>query len=143
MWVGIGELSKVLIIFLGVVFYNILMISDAVRFVPVELVNSTYTLGGKRRDVLMRVIAPATLPGILDTLRVNVSGAWNYLVIAELIGASDGLGFRIVKAQRFLDTNLIFVCILIIGAIGITLDLGFRGLLRWLVPWSQHGTATA
>lgn len=137
-WVGIGETAKVLIIFLGVFFVNVLMVADAVKFVPMEMINAAYTLGASRFQVLRRVILPAVLPSILDTLRINVSGAWNYLVVAELLASSEGLGFRIMRAQRFLQTSDIFVCILIIGAIGIALDLCFRILSKRLAPWAHQ-----
>lgn len=137
-WVGIGEASKVLIIFLGVFFVNVLMVADAVKFVPMEMINAAYTLGASRAQILRRVILPAVMPSILDTLRVNVSGAWNYLVVAELLASSEGLGFRIMRAQRFLQTSDIFVCILIIGAIGIALDLAFKLLSARLTPWAHQ-----
>lgn len=136
LWVGIGETSKVLIIFLGVIFVNILMIADAVKFVPLDMLNSAYTLGASRAQVVRRVILPAIGPSVVDTLRVNISGAWNYLVVAELLASSEGLGFRIMRAQRFLQTEEIFVCILIIGAIGVGLDMVFRLLSRRLFPWA-------
>ncbi len=138
LWVGIGETSKILIIFMGIFFVNVLMVADAVKFVPAEMINAAYTLGATQRQVLARVILPAISPSVIDTLRVNVSGAWNYLVIAELIASSQGLGFRIVRAQRFLQTDEIFVCILLIGAIGLGIDLAFRLLSRRLVPWAHH-----
>ena len=140
LWVGIGESSKVLIIFLGVVFVNIMMIADAVKFVPFDMLNSAYTLGATRAQVVRKVILPAIGPSIVDTLRVNVSGAWNYLVVAELIASSEGLGFRIMRAQRFLQTEDIFVCILIIGLIGIALDMSFQILSRRLFTWTHNGT---
>ena len=84
---------------------------------PVRFFNVAYTLGATRRDVLFKVIVPATFPSVLDTLRVNISGAWNYLVIAELVAAQSGLGFRIIQAQRFLQTEKVFFCILLIGLI--------------------------
>lgn len=139
MWVGIGESSKILIIFMGVIFVNILMIADAVKFVPLDMVNSAYTLGASRTQVLRKVILPAIAPSIVDTLRVNVSGAWNFLVIAELLASSEGLGFRIIRAQRFLQTEDIFVCILLIGAIGVALDLSFRMLSRHFFKWAHEG----
>lgn len=138
LWVGIGESSKVLIIFLGIFFVNVIMVADAVKFVPAEMINAAYTLGAAQNQVLSRVIMPAVFPSIIDTLRVNVSGAWNYLVIAELIASNQGLGFRIVRAQRFLHTDEIFVCILLIGAIGLAIDLAFRLFSRRVVPWAHH-----
>jgi len=136
-WVGLGESSKILIIFMGIFFVNVMMIADAVKFVPEELLSVSYTLGASRRQVLQRVILPAVLPSIMDTMRVNVSGAWNFLVIAELIAAESGLGYRILKAQRFLATDEIFVGILIIGGIGFFLDLFFKKTSQWLLPWAH------
>ncbi len=141
-WVGLGEEAKVLIITLGVVLYNAIMVADAVKFIPNEMINVAYTLGATRRDVLFRVIVPATFPSVLDTLRVNISGAWNYLVIAELIAAQSGLGFRIMQAQRFLQTEKVLFCIALIGMIGLVIDYGLKWISAWLTPWadqSRHG----
>lgn len=136
-WVGLGEASKVTIVFLGIIFYNIIMIADAVKFIPDEMLNVAYTLGANRWHVLSRVILPAVLPSILDTLRVNVAGAWSFLVISELIAADRGLGYRIVQAQRFLNTDKVLFCILLIGVIGLITDLIFRILLKVLTPWAE------
>ncbi len=95
-WIGLGEEAKTLIIFLGVVLYNAMMVADTVKFIPDGMINVAYTLGMNRREVLLRVIVPGVFPSILDTLRVNLSGAWNYLVIAELISSQNGLGFKII-----------------------------------------------
>lgn len=137
-WVGLGEAAKTLIIFLGVVLYNALMVADAVKFIPDEMLNVAYTLGSNRREVLFRVIVPAVFPSILDTLRVNISGAWNYLVIAELIASQDGLGYTIVQSQRFLQTDKVLFCIGIIGFIGLLIDYGLNLLSRVLTPWATH-----
>lgn len=137
-WVGLGEWSKVLIIFLGVVLYNAIMVADAVKFIPHEMINVAYTLGANRRDVLFRVILPAAFPSVLDTLRVNISGAWNYLVIAELVAAQSGLGFRIVQSQRFLQTDKVLFCIAVIGGIGLLLDYTLRAMSRRLTPWADQ-----
>ena len=138
LWAGLGETAKILIIFLGIVFYNAIMIADAVKFIPDEMLNVAYTLGANRVDVLFRVILPATLPNIIDTMRVNVAGAWNFLVIAELIAAENGLGFKIIYFQRFLETDKVLFCILVIGLIGLMLDFAFRLLFRLTVPWSEQ-----
>lgn len=136
-WFGLGEMGKVVIIFLGIVFYNAMMIADAVKFIPSELINAAYTLGAKQKDILLKVILPASVPSILDTLRVNVAGAWNFLVISELIAADKGLGFRIVKAQRFVQTDKVLAIVVIIGIIGLLLDYSFKQISRGLVPWSE------
>lgn len=137
-WAGLGEVAKVLIIFLGVILYNAIMVADAVKFIPNEIINVAYTLGANRRDVLTKVIIPATFPSILDTLRVNISGAWNYLVIAELVAARSGLGFKIVQAQRFLQTEKVLFCITLIGLIGLLIDYGLKWLSSILTPWADQ-----
>lgn len=137
-WVGLGEAAKATIIFLGIVLYNAIMVADAVKFIPSEMLNVAYTLGADRRAVLFKVILPAVFPSILDTLRVNIAGAWNFLVISELIAAQNGLGFRIVQAQRFLQTDKVLFCIVIIGAIGLLTDYCLKLLSRVLTPWADQ-----
>jgi NitT/TauT family transport system permease protein len=136
LWIGLGEPSKIAIIFLGSFFYNILMIADAVKFIPLDLIKTAYTLGATRRDVFFHVIFPATLPNIIDTLRINIAGAWNFVVVAELVAANSGLGYQILLAQRYLKTDRIFVGILLIGAIGLAIDFAFKLLFRLVVPWA-------
>jgi NitT/TauT family transport system permease protein len=137
-WVGLGEPSKILIISLGVVLYNTIMVADAVKFIPNEMINVAYTMGANRWDVLSKVIVPATFPSVLDTLRVNISGAWNFVVIAELLAAQDGLGFRIIQSQRFLQTDKVLFCIVLIGAIGLVIDYGLKWVSRRLTPWADQ-----
>jgi NitT/TauT family transport system permease protein len=138
LWAGLGEVSKILIIFLGIVFYNAIMIADAVKFIPIEMLNAAYTLGANRFDLLFRVIVPAVVPSIIDTLRVNVAGAWNFLVISELIAAQNGLGFKIVYSQRFLNTDKVLFCIVIIGIIGLLLDYSFKLFYKLALPWVEQ-----
>ncbi len=137
-WAGLGEEAKTIIIFLGVVLYNAMMIADAVKFIPNEMLNVAYTLGANRREVLFRVVVPAVFPSILDTLRVNISGAWNFLVIAELIASQNGLGYKIIQAQRFLQTDKVLFCIAIIGLIGLLIDYGLKLLSKALTPWADQ-----
>lgn len=85
-----------------------------------------------------KVILPATFPSVLDTLRVNISGAWNYLVIAELVAAQSGLGFKILQAQRFLQTEKVLFCIGVIGIIGLAIDFFLKWLSAWLTPWADQ-----
>ncbi len=137
-WLGLGESSKILIIMLGVVLYNAIMIADAVKFIPNDMINVAYTMGATRRDVLFRVIIPAAFPSVLDTLRVNISGAWNFLVIAELVASQNGLGYKIIQAQRFLQTEKVLFCIALIGLIGLILDYALKWVARHLTPWADQ-----
>jgi len=137
-WLGLEEPSKILIIMLGVVLYNAIMAADAVKFIPNEMINVAYTLGATRRDVVFKVIIPAVFPSVLDTLRVNISGAWNFLVIAELVASQNGLGFRIIQAQRFLQTEKVLFCIALIGLIGLAIDYSLKWISQQLTPWADQ-----
>ena len=135
-YLGIGEEPKIALIFIGTVFFNILMIMDAVKFVPKDLIETTYTLGGIRWQVLSQVITPYIIPSIIDTFRINIATSWNLVVVAELIAASEGLGKRILLAQKFLKTDEIFACLIMLGLIGFALDFFFRLLLRTSCKWA-------
>jgi NitT/TauT family transport system permease protein len=135
-WFGLGELPKVLLIFIGTLFFNTLMIMDAVKFVPSELQETALTLGGNRAQLLMRVVAPCIAPQVIDAYRINMAAAWNLVIVAELVAATEGLGKRISLAQRFLRTDEIFLGLIAIGLIGLAIDLGFRLLLRRSCRWA-------
>ena len=106
------------------------------KFVPKDLIETTYTLGGKRWQVIRQVITPYIVPSIIDTLRINIATSWNLVIVAELVAASEGLGKRIVLAQKFLKTDEIFACLIVLGLIGFCLDLIFRLLLKTTCKWA-------
>lgn len=135
-YLGLEEPPKIALIFIGTLFFNILMIMDAVKFIPKELLEATYTLGGRRHQVLFQVITPYVIPNILDAFRVNMAASWNLVVVAELIAADEGLGKRIELAEKFFRTDEIFACLIVLGLIGFGLDLLFRWLLRVSCPWA-------
>ena len=135
-YLGLNEEPKIALIFLGTYFFNVLMIMDAVKFVPKDLIETTYTLGGKRWQVLKSVITPYVVPKIIDTFRINIATSWNLVIVAELVAAEDGLGKRILLAQRFLKTDEIFACLIVLGIIGFALDLFFRWLLKTTCHWA-------
>jgi NitT/TauT family transport system permease protein len=135
LWVGIDEGAKVAIIFIGTFFQMVLMVAEDVRRVPMAQIEAAQTMGATRREVVEKVILPSAKPALLDTLRVTMGWAWTYLVVAELVAANSGLGFAILKAQRFLQTDKIFAGILLIGLIGLAIDQLFRLLHRKAFPW--------
>ncbi|MBE9047411.1 ABC transporter permease [Pleurocapsales cyanobacterium LEGE 10410] len=135
-YLGVDEAPKIALIFIGTVFFNLLMIMDSVKFVPQDLIETTYTLGGKRWQVLLQVITPYIVPRVIDTFRVNMAASWNLVVVAELLAANEGLGKRILLAQRFLRTEEIFACLIILGLIGFAIDLFFRLLVRLTCKWA-------
>ena len=135
LWVGIGEAAKVALIFIGTYFQMVLMVSDNVRQVPMAQIEAAQTLGATRGELLALVVFKSALPGILDTLRVTLGWAWTYLVVAELVAANSGLGYAILRAQRFLQTDKIFVGILLIGLLGLLMDQALRLMHRRAFPW--------
>ncbi len=135
---GIGEEPKVTLIFIGVFFFNALMVMDTVKFVPKDLIEATYMLGGNRLQTLLQVIFPHVLPGILDACRINLAAAWQLVIVSELIAATEGLGRRISVAGRFLKTDEIFVGLIVIGVIGLTFDLLFQYALRVSCKWASQ-----
>ncbi|WP_250125307.1 ABC transporter permease [Chroococcidiopsis sp. CCMEE 29] len=138
LYLGIGEEPKITLIFIGVFFFNSLMVMDTVKFVPKDLIEATYTLGGNRWQTLVQVIFPHVLPGIIDACRINLAAAWQLVIVSELIAATEGLGRRISVAGRFLRTDEIFVGLIVIGVIGLSFDLLFQYLLRISCNWASQ-----
>ncbi len=138
LYLGIGEGPKITLIFIGVFFFNSLMIMDTVKFVSKDLIEATYTLGGNRLQTLLQVIFPYVLPGILDSCRINLAAAWQLVIVSELIAATEGLGRRISVAGRFLKTDEIFVGLIVIGIIGLAFDLLFQYILRVSCKWASQ-----
>jgi NitT/TauT family transport system permease protein len=136
LYFGLDETPKILLIFIGTLFFNTLMIMDAVKYVPKNLIETTYTLGGNRKQILLQVIFPHILPSIIDACRVNMAASWNLVIVSELVAATEGLGRRISVAQRFLKTDEIFAGLIVIGLIGLGIDLLFRLLLRVSCKWA-------
>lgn len=135
LWLGVGDTQKFAILFIGVFFQEVLLIMDNVKNVPRDLIQVSYTFGLSKWEVLRSVILPAALPGIWDTFRITLGWAWTYLVVAELVAANVGLGYRIMRAQRFLETDQIILGILVIGILGLATDMLFKWSYRRMFPW--------
>lgn len=139
LWVGIDEGSKVAIIFIGTFFQMVLMVAEDVRRVPLAQIEAAQTMGARRGEIVDKVIIPSSKPALLDTLRITMGWAWTYLVVAELVAANSGLGYAVLKAQRFLQTDKIFAGILMIGLIGLVIDQSFRLIHRKAFPYLNGG----
>jgi NitT/TauT family transport system permease protein len=134
---GIGEAPKIMLIFVGTFFQLVLMVADEIRRVPYELLQVSYTLGAKRAEIVRLVLSKAAMPGIFDALRLCNGWAWTYLVVAELIAANEGLGYRILKFSRFLQTPKIYVYLIFLGVIGLSLDFLFRKFNQRMFRWAD------
>ena len=135
LWFGIEESAKISIIFIGTFFQMVLMVAENVRAVPRAQIEAAQTMGATRGEIIQLVLLQSAKPAILDTLRITMGWAWTYLVVAELVAANSGLGYAILKAQRFLKTDTIFGGIILIGVIGLLMDQAFRWLHRRAFPW--------
>ena len=137
LWAGIGELQKLLIIFIGSVFQIILMVTVTVGNTRRDLVEAAYTLGVGDRSLIRRVLIPAAAPQIAETLRLVLGWAWTYVIVAELIGASNGIGHMITDSQALLATDQIIFGIITIGVIGLVSDLAFKRANRAMFKWAS------
>ena len=135
LWVGIDESSKIAIIFIGTFFQMVLMVAEDIRRVPDNQIEAAQTMGANSSEIVSLVIIQSAKPALLDTLRVTMGWAWTYLVVAELVAANSGLGYSILRAQRFMQTDKIFAGIILIGLIGLAIDQLFRLLHRKSFPW--------
>ncbi len=139
LWTGTGDIQKFLIIFIGTFFQQVLMIKDNVKRVPRDFIGLGRTLGLSDGKILTRIVVPSALPGIWDTLRITLGWAWTWLVLAELVAATTGLGYRITVSQRYFQTNTIIGYILLLGVLGLVTDQVMKGLEK--VLFRQHRQA--
>ena len=135
LWAGIGELQKLLVIFIGAVFQIILMIAVNVGNTRRDLVEAAYTLGASDSGIIRRVLLPSSAPEIAEILRLVLGWAWTYVIVAELIGSSSGIGHMITDSQALLNTGQIIFGIIVIGLIGLVSDFLFKAFNAWLFPW--------
>ena len=138
LWSGTGDTQKFLIIFIGTFFQQVLMIMDNVKRVPKDFIGLGRTLGLPDRKILTRIVVPSALPGIWDTLRISLGWAWTWLVLAELVAATSGLGYRIIVSQRYFQTNTIIGYILLLGVLGLVTDQVMKALGKVLFRQDGH-----
>ena len=136
LWAGIGEAQKLSLIFIGSFFQLVLMIALQVGGTRRDLVEAAYTLGASDVGIVKRVLIPAAAPQIAETLRLVLGWAWTYVIVAELIGASNGIGHMITDSQALLATDQIIFGIITIGAIGLVSDLAFKRANRAIFRWA-------
>src|SRR4051812_21481668 len=136
LWAGIGEAQKLSLIFIGSFFQLVLMIALQVGGTRRDLVEAAYTLGASDIGIVKRVLIPAAAPQIAETLRLVLGWAWTYVIVAELIGASDGIGHMITDSQALLATDQIIFGIITIGVIGLISDMAFKRANRAMFRWA-------
>src|SRR6476469_8841033 len=122
LWAGPSDLQKFLMIWIGTFFPQVLLVMDNVKSVPRDFVNLGRTLEMREWRILQRIVVPSAMSAIWDSLRISLGWAWTWLVVAELVAATSGLGYRITTAQRFFQTDLIFGYLLLLGMLGLATD---------------------
>jgi|TARA_B100000315_G_scaffold50735_1_gene45276 NitT/TauT family transport system permease protein len=137
-WFGPTDTQKMALLFLGVIFFLIALILDNTKAVQGELVEAALTMGADRRRVVLGVVVPAVAPSIIDSMRNMIAVGWTYLVIAEIVAATDGIGAVMMRAGRFLKVDIIMAGILTIGILGVLTDLAFRLLAHYSFPWDRE-----
>ena len=135
-WFGPNDTSKLALLFLGVIFFLIALVVDNTEAVPNEFIEAGLTMGASRSKTLTDIIIPAAAPAIMDSLRNMIAVSWTYLVIAEIVGAQDGIGAVMMRAGRFLKVDIIMAGILMIGILGVFTDVLFRTIARLSMPWA-------
>lgn len=137
LWFGVGDLAAVFLIFIGCFFPLMLTAIDAVQSIPAVYVNAGRNFGLSSAGLVYRVLYPAVIPRLIVGLRITLGIAWLVVVAAEMIAVSSGLGFLIVDARNAGNRyDLVVAGMLIIGVIGLLLDLGMQSIekvksFRW------------
>ena len=132
MWLGTGDNQKIALLVLGVVFFLITLFMDNTRQVSRNLVECSRTLGARRWKLMTKVIFPAALPHYVTTARQMLAVSWTYLVIAEIVAATNGIGAMMMRARRVIQVDDIMAGIVVIGFLGLCSDLFLRFLHRKL-----------
>ncbi len=134
-WFGIGDVSKIILIFLACFAPLALNARAGVRSVSIEQIHAAYSMGATSRQVVWHVVLKGALPEILTGMRVAIAFGWTTLVAAEMVAAKAGLGVMVLNAARYLATDIVFLGIIVIGLIAYCFDLVMRWVERTLVPW--------
>jgi taurine transport system permease protein len=134
-WFGIGEMSKVLLIFLSVLAPVTLGARSGVRSAAIEQIHAAYSFGASRWQVMTQVILPSALPEILTAMRIGIGFGWTTLVAAEMVAATKGLGYMVLSASQFLQTSTVIMGIIVIAIIAYAFDMLMRVVERRVVPW--------
>ena len=134
-WFGIDETSKVLLIFLSVFAPVALGARAGVKSAAIEQIHAAYSFGATRWQVIRLVILPSAMPEIITAMRIGIGFGWTTLVAAEMVASTEGLGYMVLSASKFLQTATVIMGIVIIAAIAYLFDHLMRFVERRVVPW--------
>lgn len=136
---GLGEVSKVVLIVVGILPFLIRDLSARVMEIPREMIVKAETLGASSLVIALRVALPQLLPRLIQAVRLSLGPAWLFLIAAEAIASEQGLGYRIFLVRRFLAMDVILTYVIWITFLAFMMDLALRRLSRRLFPWSEAG----
>lgn len=136
---GLGELSKVVLIVFGIAPFVMRDLQQRVQELPREQLIKAQTLGASSWQILLRVVLPQVTPRLLSALRLSLGPAWLFLIAAEAIASTDGLGYRIFLVRRYLSMDVILPYVVWITLLAYLMDLGLRQVSRLCFPWFHRG----
>lgn len=142
LWLGIGDIEKMFIIFIGTFPYLTLLVADIVINVEPSFIQVARTFGADQYKILRNVIIPSALPGIWDALRIMFGIGWTYIIVAELVAARSGIGHVIIEAQRYLLTSNIITGLIVIGLLGLVTDQIFKYTYQKFFPYTIKSEKT-
>ena len=134
---GLGELSKVVLIIVGILPFLIRDLSARVVEIPREMIVKAETLGASTWVIATRVALPQLMPRLIQAVRLSLGPAWLFLIAAEAIASEQGLGYRIFLVRRFLAMDVILTYVIWITALAFLMDLALRWISRKAFPWSE------
>jgi NitT/TauT family transport system permease protein len=140
---GLDELSKVVLIVIGIAPLIMRDLQQRVQEIPSEQLIKAQTLGGNSWQIILRVILPQVLPRLIDAVRLQLGCAWLFLISAEAIAATDGLGYRIFLVRRYMSMDIILPYVLWITMLAYVTDWLLRRLSSWAFPWFDSNKADA
>jgi len=138
---GLGELSKVMLIVIGITPVLARDLEQRAREIPSEILIKAQTLGASTWTLILRVVLPQLLPRLLIALRLVLGSAWLFLIAAEAIASTDGLGYRIFLVRRYMAMDVILPYVVWITLLAWLMDLGLRQLTRLCFPWYEGAKA--
>lgn len=136
---GIGNAPAIFMVFIGIYFVMTLATIGLINDVPDTYINVARTMGASRRQILFQVTLPAILPGLLQSLRLNLFAAWMVVLLAEAVGVGSGLGQVVMLARNTFNSSLVFFAMTVIGVAGYLLDVLFRQMQNRLLWWQPAG----
>jgi NitT/TauT family transport system permease protein len=136
---GLGELSKVVLIAIGITPFIARDIQRRTQEIPSEQIVKAQTLGANTSQILVRVILPQIMPKLIDAVRLSLGAGWLFLIAAEAVASTDGLGYRIFLVRRYMAMDVILPYVAWITVLAFMIDFGLRKLNQKLFPWNEKG----